>query len=250
MTEFRSSRGVDRAALTELWQAAFGDESGFIDAFFEAGYAPQRSRVAVENGEIAGMLYWFDCTLGERRLAYIYAVATEKCFRGRGIASGLMEDVHKLLAAQGYDGAVLSPGSESLFRFYGRMGYVTAGFHSEQKAAAGVPIPVREIGPEEYALLRAALLPENGLGQEGANLEFLHRFARFYAGEDFCAAVSRGGAFCPEFLGDEKRLPGMLGALGLTEVVVRTPGERTPYAMAKWFRGRPEQRLYLGFAFD
>lgn len=249
MIEDRPSRGEDRTALTKLWQEAFGDEADFIDAFFETGYAPERSRVAEADGKLAGMLYWFDCALGERKLAYIYAVATDARFRGRGIASALMEDVHRKLEREGYDGAVLSPGSESLFRFYEKMGYVTAGFRSQRKVSAGLPVPIREVGPEEYAWIRAGLLPENGLRQEGASLAFLHRFARFYAGEDFCAAVSREGAYCPEFLGDEKNLPGLLGALCLTEAVVRTPGEEKRCTMAKWFRG-DGQKVYLGFPFD
>lgn len=249
MTEFRASRRSDRAALTALWQQAFGDETDFIDAFFESGYAPMRSCVAEVNGCLAGMLYWFDCALGERKMAYIYAVATEKCFRGRGIASALMADVHGLLEREGYDGSVLSPGSESLFRFYEKMGYVTTGFRWERRVSAGLPIPIREVEPEEYASIRAGLLPENGLRQEGASLAFLHRFARFFAGEGFCTAVSREGAYCPEFLGDEARLPGLLGSLGLTEAAVRMPGEEKPCAMVKWFR-KDGGEIYLGFPFD
>lgn len=250
MTEFRASRETDREALTRLWQEAFGDERSFIDAFFETGYAPERSRVAVENGELAGMLYWFDCELGERKIAYIYAVATDERFRGQGIASRLMADVHALLESEGYAAAALSPGEESLFRFYEKLGYVTAGYREERRFTAGVPIPVREVGREEYASIRAKLLPENGLRQEGASLAFLHRLARFYAGEGFCAAVSREGAYCPEFLGDEKHLPGLLGSLGLTEAVVRTPGGRVPCVMAKWLSMEDKSGIYLGFVFD
>lgn len=250
MTEFRASRPSDRSALTGLWQQAFGDEPDFIDAFFASGYAPARSRVAEEKGEIAAMLYWFDCTLKGRKLAYIYAVATEQRFRGRGIASALMADTHAFLTEQGYAGAALSPGSEALFRFYGNMGYMTAGFRSEQTVLAGSPVPIREVEPEEYAVLRRRLLPENGIRQEGASLAFLGRFARFYAGADFVAAVSGEEASCLEFLGNNAEISGLLGALGLPEAVVRTPGREIPCAMVKWFTQAPTAEIYLGFPFD
>lgn len=251
MTEFRFSRTEDRPALTALWQQAFGDENAFIDGFFETGYAPERSRVAVWEGRLAGMLYWFDCDLQGQKIAYVYAVATEKTLRGRGIATGLMEDVHSLLRKQGYAAVVLSPGSEGLYRFYGNMGYVTAGYRRELTFGAGTPIPVRETEPGEYALLRRALLPENGIRQEGVSLAFLHRFARFYAGEGFCATVSRAEPFCMEFLGQDEQIPGFLGAIGLREALVRGPGGMTPNAMVKRFRAIPSgEDFYLGFPFD
>lgn len=251
MTEFRFSRREDRQALTALWQQAFGDECAFIDGFFETGYAPERSRVAVWDGRLAGMLYWFDCDLMGRKLAYVYAVATEKSLRGRGIATGLMEDAHRLLEEKGYDAVVLSPGSEELYRFYGNMGYATAGYRRELRIQAGGTASVREMGPEEYALLRRTLLPENGIRQEGAGLAFLHRLAGFYAGDGFCAALSREGAFCTEFLGPEEQIPGFLGAMGLPEAFVRMPGGQRSNAMVKWLpSAQPIEKIYLGFPFD
>lgn len=250
MTEFRNARPEDRENLTALWEQAFGDGRAYIDAFFETGFSPERSRTAVIGGEIAGMLYWFDCVLGEKTLAYIYAVATDARFRGRGIATGLMENVHVVLRKQGYAGAVLSPGSEPLFRFYKRLGYKTAGYRREERCSAGSRIPVREIGQAEYAALRRKLLPEHGIRQEDASLRFLHRFVRFYGGVDFCAAVSRGESFFPEFLGDPEGIPGLLASLGIPEATVRMPGSDVPCAMVKWFDCRGGGELYLGFPFD
>lgn len=250
MTDFRYTTKKDRPALTKLWQEAFGDEIGYIDAFFETAYAPERSRVAVIDGEIAGMHFWFDCQLDGQKLAYLYAVATDKRFRGRGVATKLMEDGERLLKEHGYAGAILSPGSESLFRFYAGRGYETVGFRSEDRIQAGTPIPIREVGEQEYAALRRGMLPENGVRQEGENLRFLHRFSRFYAGEGFCGVVYGREAFLPEYLGDRKKIPGLLGALGLAEASVRMPGEEIPNAMAKWLSASDIKKVYLGFVFD
>lgn len=250
MTEFRYTTMKDRPDLTRLWQEAFGDEIAYIDAFFETAWAPERSRVAVVDGEIAGMHFWFDCELDGQKLAYLYAVATDRRFRGRGVATKLMEDGERLLKERGYAGAVLSPGNESLFRFYADRGYETVGCRSEERIMAGSPISIREVDEEEYALIRRALLPENGVRQEGENLRFLQRFSRFYAGEGFCAAVYRSEAFLPEYLGDRERIPGLLGALGLGEASVRMPGADTPCVMGKWFSDADKIRIYLGFVFD
>ena len=250
MTEFRYTTEKDRPALTRLWQEAFGDDIAYIDAFFETAWAPERSRVAVVDGEIAAMHFWFDCRLDGQKLAYLYAVATDKRFRGRGVATKLMEDGEELLIAQGYAGAILSPGSESLFRFYADRGYETVGFRTEERIVAGAPISIREVDEEEYALLRRTLLPENGVRQEGENLRFLHRFSRFYTGEGFCAAVFKGEAFLPEYLGDRNLIPGLLASLGLGEASVRMSGGDTPCAMGKWFSAADKRRIYLGFVFD
>lgn len=245
---FRPAQPEDRPGLTKLWQQAFGDPVSFIDLFLESGFAPERSRVCIEENRLAAMLYWFDCTLGKDRYAYIYAVATDEAFQGRGIATALMEDVHSLLAGSGYQGAILSPGSESLFRFYRRMGYETVGFVTEQTVSAGTPLPLREIGRQEFAALRRELLPANGLRQEGANLAYLSRFARFYAGADWIAAVS--GSTAAEYLGPEDRIPGLLGALGLDQARVRLPGNDRPLVMGLSLNGQPLQEVYFGFPFD
>lgn len=251
MFEFRFARTEDRKILTTLWQEAFGDPVEFIDLFFDAAFAPERSRVAVENGTVRGALYWFDCFLNGSKYAYLYAVATFACARGRGVSTALLQDTHETLTQLGYDGAILSPGSESLFRFYEQRGYTTAGSVREATVQAGDPLPVREIGPAEYALLRRRLLPEGGVMQEGANLAYLSRFARFVTGGDFVAAISRVGDSVLEYLGPEEQIPGLLGALGLPSAKVRRPGLGRPLVMAHPLRGQEAPReLYFGLPFD
>ena len=248
MMTFREARPSDRTALTTLWQEAFGDPVSFIDLFFESGFAPERSRVAEQDGTLCAMLYWFDCQLGEEKHAYIYAVATYKAFQGRGIANALMEDVHQHLENNGYDGAILSPGSESLFRFYGRMGYRTVGWIGEGEYTPSEPLAIRKISEAEYAALRRELLPANGVLQEGANLSYLSRFANLYAGEGFLAAVTQVSV--AEFLGDRAKISGLLGALGMEKAAVRYPGKDRPMVMGLHFRKSDFPEISFGFPFD
>ena len=117
--------------LRKLWQNTFGDSDAFLDIFFETAFSPKRSFCATINDTVIGALYWFDCECAEQKIAYLYAVATAKEFRGQGICHKLMVHTHQHLKEQGYAGAILSPAEESLFVFYGKMGYETCAYASE-----------------------------------------------------------------------------------------------------------------------
>ncbi len=234
-------------ALGRLWQQAFGDSDAFLDAFFSVGFSSRRSRCAEENGQLLGALYWFDCTLQGQKWAYLYGVATEKDHRGRGICCRLMEDTHGLLKAQGYDGCVLVPGSESLRTFYEKMGYRSFGGMDTVQAEAGKAVHIQKLTPEQFGLLRPLFLPEGGLSQEG--MDFLGTQADFYTGEGFLTAVSREEPFFAlELLGTAAAAPGILAALGREKGCFRVPGS-TPFAMCRAF-SPTEAPGYLGIAFD
>ena len=79
--------------LKDLWRIAFGDPDGFIDDFFALAYCPRRCLCAYEADRLAGALYWFDCTCRGQKMAYLYAVATDPGFRGRGFCRALLEDL-------------------------------------------------------------------------------------------------------------------------------------------------------------
>lgn len=239
-------------ALKALWREAFGDPEGFIQGFFQKGFSPQRCRCVYENGQLAAALYWFECRWGEKKLAYIYGVATAKAFRGKGLCAALMADTHSHLQNAGYAGAVLVPADEGLFSMYEKMGYRgfspmekrevrPSGFHS-----------VQEIRPETYGQLRKQRLPAGGIVQEGDTLRFLCTYARFYTAGDalFCAAREGNTLYIQEFFGDGEVLPGITAALAAGKAAVRLPGGDKPFAM---YRSFTEDRLmpgYFGIALD
>lgn len=250
MIEFRNPTVLDEDALRQLWHDAFGETEAFIDWFMTTAYGPYRCRVAVEDGELLAALYWFDCSLEDRPLAYIYGVATAPKHWHKGIASKLMADAHAHLEKLGYHAAVLVPGGPELFRFYEKLGYTTVGFVEERRVTAGAPIPIREISPAEYGALRRRLLPPGGIIQEGENLTFLDGLARLYTGDGFIAALSRDEKpFGMELLGDPNAAPGILGALEIEEALFRLPGNRKPFAMVHPF-GELSGPVWFGLAFD
>lgn len=251
MTEFRFACAGDREGLIALWEEAFGDPREFVESFLDSGYAHDRCRVAEADGVLQGMLFWFRCTRGTEDFAYLYAVATASAARGKGICTALMEDTHRLLAGQGYAGAVLCPGEPSLFRFYEKRGYAPLGTVYEDRFPAGEGVNVELVNPDTYARKRSALLPAGGVRQEEENLAYLARFARFFVGETFTAAVSRDGSRVLEFLGDPDCIPGLVNMLGQTSAPVRCPGQGRTLTMVKMFRGEPLPRpFYFGLPFD
>lgn len=239
-------------ALRRLWQETFGDDDAFLDRFYSIAFASDRCRCVSIEGKPVAALYWFDCQLQGKPIAYLYAVATAEAHRGKGYCRALMENTHEHLAYLGYAGAVLVPATESLFRMYASYGYCPCSMVSEVTcAAAEQAVSLRAIDAEEFCRLRRQYLPERSVLQEGVGLAFLETMAKFYAGDDFLLTVSRSedGFVAPELLGNVHAAPSILMAFGEKEGVFRTPGGEKPFAMYRAL-SELEPPAYFGFAFD
>lgn len=239
--------------LMQLWQEAFGDTEEYIDGFFCTAFSPARCRCMVINEKVAAAVYWMDVRLGEQRFAYLYAVAVEEKQRSKGFGKRLLEDVQENLSLRGYDGVLLVPGSESLRGYYEKLGYTTCTQICEFPARAGEKAALlRRIEREEYARLRAKLLPEGSAVEEEENIAFLETMAFFYRGENLLLAAhaENGKLWCPEYLGDVAEAPGVLKALNCTEGHFRTPGDTFPFAMFLPLTKEAEPPKHLALAFD
>ena len=240
-------------ALVALWREAFGDSEEFIDGFMRTAFSTDRSLAVFADGAPIAALYWFDMTCGEEKLAYLYAIATKKEFRGRGICTELIEHTHALLKSRGYAEAILVPCEPSLYSFYEKLGYKCFGGVSEVAVdAADTPAELRKITPAEYAQKRRELLPENSVTEEGVCLDYLALDADFFAGEDFILAArgKDGELFGIELLGSRSELGGILTSLGYARGRFRTPGTERRFAMRfPLVKGAPVPK-YFGLAFD
>ncbi len=241
---------TDPAPLRRLWQQAFCDSDAFLDDFFAHAYSPDRCRCVFVDDRLAAMLYWFHCCCGTRRIAYLYAVATDSAFQGQGLCRALIADTHRHLQALGYDGCILVPGEPDLFAMYEKMGYRTCSSICEFSCEAGMPIPLETIDAARYAALRAHYLPEGGVVEEGAALRLLRTYASFYAGDSFVLAAHREGSHLTvcELLGNADA-PGIVAALGCQSGTFRTPGEGRPFAMYASVTDAPPP-AYFGLALD
>ncbi|MBE5686480.1 MAG: GNAT family N-acetyltransferase [Alistipes sp.] len=115
----------DELACKELWMKAFGDDEQFADSFIMRYYSRRRMLTAEAEGRTAAMLHLLPFRTELGRTTYIYGVATDPAFRGRGLASQLMREAMRLIADRGDDAAFLipTPGKEWLREFYGRFGF-------------------------------------------------------------------------------------------------------------------------------
>ena len=239
--------------LRALWKAAFGDSDDFLDMFYTTAYAPHRCRCMVDGDRVAAALYWFDCTCEGQKLAYLYAVATDPGYRNQGLCRRLMADTHAHLARLGYAGALLLPQDPGLGQMYCKMGYEPCTSLREfESQAAGAPVPLTELTPEEYAKRRKAMLPPGSVIQEGENLSYLSGFSKFYHAEDTLAVlVPEGGKLiCYEILGDITKAPGILQTLGISTGTFRCPGTEKSFAMYTAFTPNCPNPQYFSFAFD
>lgn len=222
------------ADLKNLWQEAFDDPDDFTDLFFSKIYSPERCHCILDQGMPASALYWFDCDLKGRKLAYVYAVATLKSHRGQGLAQKLIHETHEILRQQGYAGVILVPADEKLFTFYKKLGYEVATTCSRLTCQAGdSPVAIQKISPVEYARLLPAFLPEGGVVPGEGMLRFLDGYCQFYAGTDFLMICEEttDGFKAQEFLGNVQAAPGILKALGFAEGHFHTPGKDQDFAM-------------------
>ena len=236
---------ADIPALKRLWQDAFGDTETFLEKFFSTGFSPYRCRCLWKDGALAAALYWFDCGFGDKKLSYLYAVATDSAFQRQGLCAALMDDTHRHLKVLGYDGAVLVPGSEDLRRYYRRFGYENFGGIRQQRVSfSAFGDDFLTIDKNEFARLRKAYLPQGGIVQEGALLDFFDTFANFYAGDGFILAVTEDRA---ELLGSDPDLPP--APPEEKALILRTPGD-TPFAMYLPLSDIGEKPSYFGIALN
>lgn len=238
--------------LKRLWNRAFGDEMAVIDAFFSTAYAPERCRYLEEHGRVTAALHWMDGEWDGQKFAYIYAVATDPDYRGRGLCRKLMDRTHRDLAEMGYAGAILMPAQPGLRGMYAKMGYRECTTISQFDCEAGKAVAVWPIDRAEYARLRRKYLPEGGLIQEGEHLNYLEAFGAVYAGADFVLAAvhEEGHLFGMELLGNVQAAPGILGAMGYETGTFRVPGGEIPFGMGIVFQDNGKLPGYLGLAFD
>ena len=262
--------------LCDLWKEAFGDNDDFLDSFYSTAFNTSRCRVAyvvnavsnshdIDSHNLASVLYWFDCTIADQRVAYVYAVATAKEFRGNGACHMLLEDTHKHLKSLGYSSVILVPGNETLINLYEGSEYEICTKRSRIKCAAeDMEIELREINKEEYATLRREFLPMNAVIQEDENLDFLATQTKFYTGEFIfssedatykktfvlCANIENDNLYGVELLGDPSLAPGIVHALGCKDGTFFTPGKEEPFAMWHALTEDAIEPSYLGFAFD
>ena len=121
--------------LKILWKKVFEDEEAYIDRFFSQIYKQGQTLIHQEEGHAVAMLHMIPYNLridGRKfRAMYLYALATEEKYRGKGIMSGLIHQAHRIADERGYLCSFLIPERESLYGFYQKFGYTVPFYDNE-----------------------------------------------------------------------------------------------------------------------
>ena len=199
----RPSRKGDEKSLKALWHEVFGDTDVYIDTFFRELYRPGMASVVEEDGKIVAAAY----AVPFGAVRYIFAVATQPEYRGRGYGRAVVR------AAAGGEPAYLFPASATLRCWYAlTMRAKTVSYRSN----APLPAVCRKITAEEFNTRREAWL--DGIPHAKYSDGILRLFSvtgEFFCGEHGDIYAVDGGRVCealPARAGDEPFLMGLNGA--------------------------------------
>lgn len=253
---FRAGKAYRGAALS-LWQRVFGDPPEMISAFFDSAPFEQTCFAAMSGHTLAGMLFslpavfCLDGTANESR--YLYAVATDPAFRGRGIMTALEAYACDTARAEGARFAALVPASPPLFSMYRKLGYRTFFFHAKTRIPREVKAEasLSPCKPEEFLACRCSLLASHSAAFEFYPSMCMFRYEDFlrsggeimlaetFSGPGYLAFHQEGGTlFIRETSLSRKALSHAAGALCRERDAARvfvegTGGKSEPYGMLK-----------------
>ena len=273
----RISRQSDLPALRALWATAFGDGADYIDRFFTVYWRPERMLVLEADGAPRAMAAWFDMPLVSAQgatlpAAYLYAVATEPPYRGRGLAGQLLDYAAEYLAGRGYAALTTVPASPSLRGFFAGCGF-SERFSLDRRRidpdTRGEGVEIFPVNAAQYGRLRESRLAGgthvacsgDALGYQAAICD-LTGGGLYRVGESGCACAEVWGdaLIVKELLVPEGETGGAAAALlarhPAARCEVRTPcagGAGEAFAMLRELAPLPEafrRDGYFGLAFD
>lgn len=236
----REIKPEDHQALVALWHGVFGDPEAFVEEFLH--FLPEMGSgvAAFEENRLVGAAYIVTALQlreGEksRRCGYLYAVAVDPAFRGRGLGGRLSRAAAALGRARGAELLCTLPAEPGLYAWYEKQLGLRCALYRERRELAARPGALPQpIGAAEYGRRRETLLqgrPHLRLSEAALRLEEANcrAFGGFLcAVGDGVAAVSVDGdrAEIRELLGASEAEAAALGAaLGCARVRLWLPAE-------------------------
>ena len=254
MTELMHPLPGTQGELRALWRDAFGDGDEYLDLFFSEYPAERFALAAVCDGKVAAALYLLPLTLicGERKYPaqYVYAVATDRQRRRRGLMRALLDKAAEEAGQSGIDALVTVPSNAGLFPYYAACGFETA-FYADTLAknvepAEGVKFTETTLCAQKT--VRDAFFSRFPLyGQwDGAALAYRDRETALLGGQvlafelggrpAYLAAVPDKDTLCITEMtceADDAVLRSAAKYFGCPRIRLRTPGSGAPFAMLR-----------------
>ena len=225
---FRPASTSDLPGITVLWQEAFGDSPETVSYFFKS-FPDCLSYVAEDGGSIVSMVHALPQLLSpDIPAAYLYAVATRRSHRRRGLCRDLMAFSEAALKARGIRCCVLAPAELGLFDYYEQLGYTIAFTRRRVPFSGGTAISL-----SDYLTRRERLLTEPHMVYDRAALAYaadVYGLTFYETPTGIAAAAPR---YTAEVLPEDIR------------------GSRFAYGMVKWLDKPMDLRnAYLGFTLE
>ena len=151
----RKATAQDMSALSALAGRVFGDSAAFCKLALETLAGVENIRLDEENGTVASMALAVPVTLGDKKGAYLYMLATDPVYRSQGRMTAMLEHLKQEGREAGLDFLCLLPASDSLFDFYAARGFETAFYRQEYT----VPIRRNLLATAEFDDITIAMLP-------------------------------------------------------------------------------------------
>lgn len=269
----RPARAEELPRLISLWRACFGDSEEEIRRCFRCFCPPGQALVLEERGVVCSMLLRLPVTIAladgtVSSADYVYAFCTDPSEQGRGYGRRLLAAEEELARSDGSAAVLMVPGEQSLFRFYGALGYAPTLLCREEKVTGGVSsLSAAPCSPEHYRREREFWLAGRNHVRYGPELlAYQAESCRLTGGGLYdlgCGVASAaiapdGTLLIQELLTCRRReaVSALLDALGAQTAKVRLPvspgGEGRPYGVAKWLEETPAvwDCGWLAFGFE
>ena len=161
----RHYRKDDIPAMRALWQRVFDEREAYLDAFFSLIGDIGGAAVATdEGGTLIGAAYaltGYELLSGAEspHVGYIYAVAVDESFRGRGIGAALTKCAGEICREREAVIVTTLPAEESLYAWYEKsIGTKHVLRREEKRVPARQTVDIMKLTGTEYMLWRENLL--------------------------------------------------------------------------------------------
>lgn len=247
--------------LRALWSACFGDSERELDDFFGTVYLVCTVFAAMDEETLAGAVCVMPqsvcCGEEEISAAYLYGVATDEKYRGRGVCRALLAHAEKELRKKYVACALLVPENAALAAMYEKMGYRGAARDWREEDAPKGCGRAEKIDTIAYAGLRETLLWDAPhVRYAKAYLDYAACTTEFYAlrmgNGAGCAAVERlagGEVRVNEILPDARFLPALFADGGVREAK-RLLLPQSSAATVKWLTEKHPRWDTIEIGFD
>ena len=222
-TEIREIRPEDAPGLIDLWCRVFEDPEELPAAFLRLLPGMGSGAAAFADGTLAGAAYIVTgLTVGNKRAAYLYAVAVHPEYRGLGLGKDLTRAACALGRTRGADFVCTLPASGSLYGWYEKLIGTRCALYRKREELPARPGPqICPLSSEAYNARREVLLrelPHMSLSDEAAEFEGIS--CRLFGGGLYAV----GNGIAAAYREDDRAV--------VRELICPDPKDQRPYAAA------------------